>query len=157
MSPEQSRSAHELSGAGLYESLPRSLKEPCAVRSRQEDPDLQRERAELTRSKTPSQLAAFHGLRDIPIPGTSETRARSKANAEDEPEPSEQDRLEAERQRQENRFNTLPTPLVRPCVVRSRVSCKRFNFSSVHMRTLFSSYLEIKKTTHKCNSHKYVY
>ena len=76
---EQSRSAHELSGAGgLYDSLPRSLKEPCAVRTRTEDPELQRERAELTRSKTPSQLAQIRGLGDIPIPGTSEARARNK-------------------------------------------------------------------------------
>ncbi len=34
----------------------------------------------------------------------------------------EQDKMEKERQRQENLFNTLPGSLVRPCVVRSKVS-----------------------------------
>ncbi len=62
----------------MYDSLPRSLKEPTLVRSRKEDPELQRERAELTRSKTPSQLAEFGGIRDIPIPGRSEAKARHK-------------------------------------------------------------------------------
>jgi len=49
--------------------LPQSLKEPCAVRSKIEDPELQRERFELTRSKTPSQLAEMRTLGDIPVPG----------------------------------------------------------------------------------------
>ena len=83
-----SKSFHELS-ATAYDKLPQSLKEPCAVRSKFEDPELQRERFELTRfvvsnylakeqktfiffmfrSKTPSQLAEMRTLGDIPIPG----------------------------------------------------------------------------------------
>merc|ERR1712223_515345 len=63
-----SKSFHELS-ATVYDSLPQSLKEPCAVRSKIEDPELQRERFELTRSKTPSQLAEMRTLGDIPVPG----------------------------------------------------------------------------------------
>ena len=63
------RSFHELSMAGAYETLPKSLKEPTLVRSKIEEPDLQRERFEITRSKTPSQLAEIHSLSDIPIPG----------------------------------------------------------------------------------------
>lgn len=63
-----SRSFHELS-AGVYESLPKSLKEPTLVRSKVEHPETQRERYELTRSKTPSQLAEINSFADIPLPG----------------------------------------------------------------------------------------
>ena len=68
------KSFHELS-AGVYESLPTSLKAPTLVRSKIEDPETQRERFELTRSKTPSQLAEMHTLGDIPIPGLWEGRS----------------------------------------------------------------------------------
>ena len=62
----------------MYDSLPRSLKQPTLVRSKVEDPELQRERFELTRSKTPSQLAAINAPGDIPIPGLWEgDRGRS--------------------------------------------------------------------------------
>ena len=63
-----SRSLHELS-AGVYDSLPRSLKQPTIVRSKVEDPELQKERYELTRAKTPSELAAIRTPGDIPLPG----------------------------------------------------------------------------------------
>ncbi len=66
--PPTAKSFHELS-AGVYGTLPRSLKEPTLVRSKVEDPETQKERYELTRSKTPSQLAEMHTLGDIPIPG----------------------------------------------------------------------------------------
>lgn len=69
-SPQRpSRSAHELRGGGLYDTLPRSLKEPVLVGSTVEDPELAKQRAELTRSKSPSELASIRGLGDIPIPG----------------------------------------------------------------------------------------
>jgi hypothetical protein len=67
-SPSKAKSVHELS-ATIYDSLPQSLKEPVAVRSKIEDPELQQQRFELTRSKTPSQLAEMHTLGDIPIKG----------------------------------------------------------------------------------------
>ncbi len=38
-------------------------------RTKVEDPEVQRERCELTKSKTPSQLAEIHTIGDIPIPG----------------------------------------------------------------------------------------
>ena len=47
-SPSKAKSVHELS-ATIYDSLPQSLKEPVAVRSKIEDPELQQQRFELTR------------------------------------------------------------------------------------------------------------
>ena len=67
-SPLSTRSFHKLS-ASVYETLPRSLKEPTMVGRTIEDPEIQKERVELTRTKTPSQLAEMHSLSDIPIPG----------------------------------------------------------------------------------------
>ena len=115
-SESRSKSAHELGGSGIYETLPKSLKEPALVRSRMEDPELQERRAELTRSKTPSQLAAFHGLGDIPIPGRSEKKALNQRK-----EKSAEAEEEERRRKQESRINTLPASLIKPCVVRSKV------------------------------------
>ncbi|XP_059092500.1 uncharacterized protein LOC131887810 isoform X3 [Tigriopus californicus] len=109
-SPQRpSRSAHELRGGGLYETLPRSLKEPVLVGSTVEDPDLARQRAELTRSKSPSELAAIRGLGDIPIPGlwshdSGRTREKKKKDVKEPPKES-------------NKMGTL----TRPCVVRSKI------------------------------------
>ena len=75
-----SLSAQELRGAGFYGSLPRSLKDPALVRSKIEDPDVQRERAEMTRNKSPAQLAEFNSLSDIPIPRFSKDHARNQAD-----------------------------------------------------------------------------
>ena len=41
-----------------------------------EDPEVQRERAELTRSKSPVELAEFSSFKDIPIPGTRSKKRR---------------------------------------------------------------------------------
>merc|ERR1712008_183162 len=71
-----------MGSATIYDSLPQSLKEPVAVRSKIEDPELQQQRFELTRSKTPSQLAEMHTLGDIPIKGLWEgNRGRSSHRA----------------------------------------------------------------------------
>ena len=86
-----SRSAHELrgisgEGRGIYDTLPGSLKRELKVVAKEEDQDLCRERAEITRSKTPAELAKIGGISDIPIPGlwtdkiqTEKSVARKKA------------------------------------------------------------------------------
>ena len=108
-SSKTSKSAHELRGGGIYETLPRSLKEPVLVGATVEDPEVTKERATLARAKTPSQLAEFHGIGDIPIPGlwahnTAERPQRKKKKAKEVPEEPKK-----------------PGTLSRPCVVRSKV------------------------------------
>ena len=52
---------------------------PLAVtRVREEHPEVQRERMDLTRSKSPAELSRISGIRDIPIPGlwTEHTMAK---------------------------------------------------------------------------------
>ena len=50
------------------ESMPDSLKSEVLVRSRVEDPEVQRERAEIAKTRTVSQLSQINSLADIPIP-----------------------------------------------------------------------------------------
>lgn len=117
-----SRSAHELrGGGGIYESLPKSLVEQKAmVRARMEEPEVQRERAELTRSKTPSELAQIRGIRDIPIPGLWADHGTAKTAAKLRRKSSEAE--DATAKPRTSMYNTLPNALLRPCVVRSVVS-----------------------------------
>ena len=48
--------------------MPDSLKSEVLVRSRVEDPEVQRERAEIAKTRTVSQLSQINSLADIPIP-----------------------------------------------------------------------------------------
>merc|ERR1719370_98675 len=69
-----------LSAKNLYDSLPRGLKQELQVKTRVEDPDVQRERAQLVQSKSVSELSQVTSLSDIPVPKTLEkivTRVRS--------------------------------------------------------------------------------
>ena len=53
----------------IYESLPSSLKSELIVRSRNiVDDDELKQRQELIRSHTPSQLSEIHSLKDFPVP-----------------------------------------------------------------------------------------
>ncbi|CAB4056705.1 unnamed protein product [Lepeophtheirus salmonis] len=118
--PRSTRSFHELRD-NMYETLPKSLKEPTLVRTKVEDPDIQKNRSELTRSKTPSQLAEIHGINELPIPGlwndgSPKKNYRSTGNISG---------VEVPKTKQEIKdyvYKTLfPESLVRPCIVRSKV------------------------------------
>ena len=54
------------------ESMPESMKSEVLVRSRVEDPEVQRERAEIAKTRTVSQLSQINSLADFPIPKTIE-------------------------------------------------------------------------------------
>ena len=62
------RSFHDLR-ASMYDTLPKSLKAPTLVRTKTESPEVRKERSELVRTKTPTQLADIRDIHDIPIPG----------------------------------------------------------------------------------------
>ena len=48
--------------------MPESMKCEVMVRSRVEDPEVQRERAEITKTRTVSQLSQINSLSEFPIP-----------------------------------------------------------------------------------------
>ena len=54
--------------AGIYGTLPKSLRAEMRVRSRMEDPEVCKERQNLVNSKSVGELAAISGPSDIPIP-----------------------------------------------------------------------------------------
>lgn len=54
---------------GVYATLPRSLTtKEVLVKSRYEDPELQRERQALTQAKSVSELAQISSISDFPVP-----------------------------------------------------------------------------------------
>ena len=65
-----------------YDNLPEGLKTELLVKTKvEEDPEVLKERQEMTRSKTPSELAQIHGLSDFPLPQKLDTLVRpSKRN-----------------------------------------------------------------------------
>ena len=52
----------------LYDTLPRSMKAEVLVRVRDEDPEVQIERQELTRAKSPAELSKISSFSEIPVP-----------------------------------------------------------------------------------------
>ena len=71
---------HELRGS-LYDTLPKSLKAPTLVRTKTESPEVRKERSELVRNKTPTQLAKINDINDIPIPGLWREREGSSSRS----------------------------------------------------------------------------
>ena len=63
----------------LYATMPKSLKSEVLVRVKDEDPPVQRQRQELTRAKSPSELAQISSLSDFPIPTNIEKMFEKKA------------------------------------------------------------------------------
>ena len=48
--------------------IPESLTKECLVRAKMEDPEKQRERAELVKAKSVHELAQISSMSDIPLP-----------------------------------------------------------------------------------------
>ena len=48
--------------------MPKALTQECLVRTKVEDPEKQRERAEAIRGKSVAELAQINSLSDIPLP-----------------------------------------------------------------------------------------
>ena len=63
----------------IYGSLPRSMKEQqLLVKSKVEDPEKQKERQELVRTKSPAELSQISGVADLPIPTPVENLLKRK-------------------------------------------------------------------------------
>ena len=56
----------------LYNQLPGSFKSEVLVRARQEDPEVQSERAEIIKNKTVNELSQISSIDDFPIPKSVE-------------------------------------------------------------------------------------
>ena len=61
--------------------MPKSLKTPTLVRTKTESPEVRKERCELVRTKTPTQLADIQDVHDIPIPGLWREREGSSSRS----------------------------------------------------------------------------
>lgn len=58
----------------IYATLPKSLTErQVLVKSRVEDPEMQKSRKELTEGKSVAELSQIHSMAEFPIPTTIET------------------------------------------------------------------------------------
>ena len=62
----------------IYDTLPRSMKSEVLVRVRDEDPEVQKQRQELTRSKSPIELSKINSLAEFPIPKNIEGLMQKK-------------------------------------------------------------------------------
>lgn len=49
-------------------SLPQALKAECLVRVKDEDPEIQKQRQELTRAMSPAELSKITSISDFPVP-----------------------------------------------------------------------------------------
>jgi hypothetical protein len=63
----------------------KSLNRECLVRTREENPEVQRERQEVLKNKSVSELAQIASLSDVPIPATLERMFANKKKAKSGP------------------------------------------------------------------------
>lgn len=56
---------------GFYNSLPRVFKEECLVRSKEENPEKQKERQQTVKGKSVAELSAITSLSEFPVPKPS--------------------------------------------------------------------------------------
>ena len=93
------------------------------VRVRQEDPEVQRERAELVKSKSPTELSQMTSLSDFPLPSTIEQYVRP-ARSSKEPGAVERKKRFRDKQRSlsaKNLYDSLPRGLKTDLLVKSRM------------------------------------
>merc|ERR1712227_403977 len=109
--------------ADIYASLPRSLKDQLIVRTKvEENEEVLAQRQALVESKSPVELSEIHSLAELPIPSRIEawlhgTTMASGENNDASPMTLPRNKKELH----EAVYRTLPTSLVQPCVVRSKV------------------------------------
>ena len=103
----------------LYDTLPRSMKSEVLVRVRDEDPELQKQRQELTRSKSPVELSQISSLAEFPIPKNIESLLNKKATSDavDNAGPTPPPR----RFRREELYDSLPASLKTEVLVKTKV------------------------------------
>merc|ERR1711887_372925 len=102
----------------IYEPLPRSLRETqLVVKEVVEDQDLVKERQELTRTKSPTELSQITSISEFPIPANVENLLKKKSEAESGPElPTPPPR----KWKKEDIYESIPSSLRSELVVRSR-------------------------------------
>merc|ERR1711988_608203 len=107
----------------IYASLPRSLKDQLIVRTKvEENEEVLAQRQALVESKSPVELSEIHSLAEMPIPNRIEAwlhGSNMSADGTDNASPMTLPRNKKELT--EAVYRTLPTSLVQPCVVRSKV------------------------------------
>merc|ERR1719510_1163972 len=105
----------------LYDTLPKSMtSQQLLVRARDEDPELQKQRQELVRSKSPQELSQLTSISDFPIPTNIEKLLQKPSVADDAPVPPPR-RARLENLRKENLYATLPASLKTELMVQSKV------------------------------------
>ena len=105
-------------GEKLYDTLPRSMKSEVLVRVRDEDPELQKQRQELTRSKSPVELSRINSMSDFPVPKNIENILNKAKDATDNaggPTPPPR------RFRREDIYATLPASFKTEVLVKSKI------------------------------------
>merc|ERR1712131_343014 len=109
----------------IYASLPRSLTDQLIVRTKVEaDEEVLAARQALVESKSPVGLSEIHSLAELPIPSRIEawlSGNKVQENGERSDEASPMILPRNKKELHEAVYRTLPTSLVQPCVVRSKV------------------------------------
>jgi len=102
----------------IYESLPRSLREQqLLVTTKIEvDDEKLKERQELTRTKSPTELSQISSLADLPIPSPIENFLKKKSEDPNSPVPPPR------KWRREDIYESLPSSLTMELAVGSKIS-----------------------------------
>ncbi len=61
--------------------VPKSLQKECLVRTREEDPEVLKQRQAAVKDNTVKELASISGLSDIPIPNPFKKKEKRSASA----------------------------------------------------------------------------
>ncbi len=102
----------------LYDTLPRSMKSEVLVRVRDEDPEIQKQRQELTRAKSPIELSKISSLADFPVPKNIEDLLKGKQNGVVENVPTPPPRRFRTR---EDIYQSLPASLKQEVLVKTKI------------------------------------
>merc|ERR1711936_63382 len=107
----------------IYASLPRSLKDQLIVRTKvEENEEVLAQRQALVESNSPVELSEIHSLAEVPIPSRIEAWLHgSNASPDGTDNVSPMTLPRNKKELTEAVYRTLPTSLVQPCVVRSKV------------------------------------